>query len=236
MNRRVLNVCALGGPAAVVVTLIGWLIAGMLPLPIGPSAPIAEVRNFYFEHATRTSAGFVIASIGIVCYTPLLAVITFHMLRGQRGNPVLGFTQLAAGTATLLVNIIPMLLWATAGFRTDRSDDSLLLIHDMGWMILLTAVMLFIIQNVAIGVAILHQEKEIFPRWLAFLNFWVAASFVPDVLAYFFKTGPFAWNGVFVFWLALNSYCIFLFAMTWACIRANRALVEERVPEVAAAV
>jgi hypothetical protein len=59
---------------------------------------------------------------------------------------------------------------------------------------------------------------------LGYLNLLVAFSFVPDVLAYFFKTGPFAWNGVFVFWLALTTYSVFLVAMAVACRRANATL------------
>ena len=63
----------------------------------------------------------------------------------------------------------------------------------------------------------------------------MAIAFIPDVLAYFFKTGPFAWNGVFVFWLALTAYCAFLVAMSVVCRRANDGLavaIEERIPAV----
>src|SRR6185312_9317514 len=221
MSPRILNVCALGGPAAVLVTLVGWLIAGVLPLPMGPSAPISEVREFYLGNPTMTGAGFVISSLGIVLYAPLLAVITTHMLRIEGRRPVLAFTQLATGTATLLINVLPMLLWAMATFRADRSDDALLLLNDMGWLILFPAIMLFCLQNIAIGVAVLNSDQTVFPRWVGFVNFFVALSFIPDVLAFFFHSGPFAWNGVFVFWLALTTYCIFLCVMSWACVQAN---------------
>lgn len=230
MSPRVLNACALGGPAAVVVTLVGWLIAGVLPLPMGPSAPISEVREFYLGNPTTTGAGFVLASLGIVLYAPLVAAITTHMLRIGGGGPVLAFTQLATGTATLLVNVLPMLLWAMATFRTDRSDDTVLLLHDMGWLILFPAIMLFCLQNVAIGVAILNSDQTVFPRWVGYVNFFVALSFIPDVFAFFFHIGPFAWNGVLVFWLALTTYCIFLCVMSWACVQANKSLRGKSVP------
>jgi hypothetical protein len=230
MNSRILNLCALGGPAAVLVTLLGWLIAGVLPLPMGPSAPISEVREFYLGNSTMTGVGFVISSLGIVLYAPLLAVITTHMLRIEGRRPVLAFTQLATGTATLLINVLPMLLWAMATFRADRSDDALLLLNDMGWLILFPAIMLFCLQNVAIGIAVLNSDETVFPRWVGFMNFFVALSFIPDVLAFFFHSGPFAWNGVFVFWLALTTYCIFLCTMSWACVRANESLQAVPVP------
>ncbi|WP_230592022.1 hypothetical protein [Rhodococcoides fascians] len=224
MNPRVLTVCAFGGPAAVIVTLVGWSIAGVLPLPIGPGAPQAEVMSFYLDNSVRTGTGFVIASLGIVLYAPLVALTTMHMLRIEGRRPVLAFTQLATGTATLLINGLPMLLWALATFRADRSADTVLLLHDMGWLILFPGIMLFCLQNISIGLAVVTSDGSVFPRWLGYLNFFVALSFVPDPLAFFFHSGPLAWNGVFVFWLALTTYCIFLCATTWACLRANATL------------
>jgi hypothetical protein len=230
MSPRILNACALGGPAAVIVTLVGWLIAGYLPLPMGPSAPISAVREFYLGNPGITCVGFVISSVGVVLYAPLLAVITTHMLRIEGRRPVLAFTQLATGTPTLLINVLPQLLWGLATFRGDRSDDTLLLLHDMGWFILYPAIGLFCLQNVAIGIAVLNSDQTVFPRWVGFANFFIALSFIPDVLMFFFHSGPFAWNGVFVFWLALTTYCIFLCMMSWACVQANKSLQGAPVP------
>jgi hypothetical protein len=41
----------------------------------------------------------------------------------------------------------------------------------------------------------------------------VAASFIADMLAFFFQSGPFSSRGIFVFWLALTTYSVFLIAM-----------------------
>ena len=69
----------------------------------------------------------------------------------------------------------------------------------------------FIVQNFAIGFAILGDQRThpIFPRWLGFFNLWVAVLFIPRGLLTFFKTGPFAWNGLFVWWIP------FLVFFTW---------------------
>jgi len=138
--------------------------------------------------------------------------------------PLLAFTQLLMAAVTVVINMFPQLLFAIAAFRVERDPADIVLLNDVAWLLLFTGVTPFMIQNVAIGVAILRDRTEVFPRWLAYLNFLVALSFVPDVMAYFFKTGPFAWNGVFVFWLALTTYSVFLFAMAIACRRANASL------------
>lgn len=101
-DARLQRLCALGGPAALVITLTGWLIAGMLPLPLGPSASSSDVVAFYTDDPNRVMLGFVIASIGVVLMGPLLALISVHMLRMEGGTPVLAFTQLLTGATTVL--------------------------------------------------------------------------------------------------------------------------------------
>ncbi|HXB90033.1 MAG TPA: hypothetical protein VNW74_28725, partial [Mycobacterium sp.] len=39
------------------------------------------------------------------------------------------------------------------------------------------------------------------------------ASFIPDVMAFFFHSGPLSWQGILVFWLALATYSVFLIGM-----------------------
>lgn len=228
--ERLLKICALGGPAALVVTLIGWLIAGLLPLPMGPSASEADVVAFYTDDPNRVLVGFVIASIGVVLMAPMLALISVHMLRMERGVPVLALTQLLVGATTVLINLFPQLLFAIAAFRTDRSADTIVLLNDAAWLLLFTGIAPFMVQNVAIGVAVFRDRSQVFPRWLGYLNIWVAIAFIPDVLAYFFKTGPFAWNGLFVFWLALTAYSVFLVAVSVCCWRASVEVEQEPAP------
>ena len=231
--KRILDVAALGGPAALVVTLVGWLVSGMLPLPMGPSSSTADVVSFFTDDANRVMAGFVLSSIGVVLMAPMLALISIHMLRMEGRVPLMAFTQLLVAAVTVVINMFPQLIFAIAGFRADRNAEDIVLLNDLAWLLLFTGITPFMIQNVAIGIAILRDRSEVFPRWLAYLNFLVAFSFVPDVIAYFFKTGPFAWNGVFVFWLALTSYSVFLVAMSLACRRANATLDAAPAREVA---
>ncbi len=222
--KRILDYAAISGPVAVVVTLGGWLLSGMLPLPMSPSSSTAEVVEFFTEEPNRVMAGFVLSSVGVVLMMPMLALISVHMLRMEGRLPLMAFTQLMAAAVTVIINMFPQLIFAIAAFRTNREPGDIVLLNDLAWLLLFTGIAPFMVQNVAIGVAVLRDGSGVFPRWVGFLNFLVAFAFVPDVLAFFFKTGPFAWNGVFVFWLALTAYSVFLFAMAFACRKANETL------------
>jgi hypothetical protein len=69
----------------------------------------------------------------------------------------------------------------------------------------------------------------VFPRWIGYANLWIGFLFLPAGLAYFFKSGPFAWHGVFVFWFGLTLYSIWAFLMWWAVRRAVHAAAPSAV-------
>jgi hypothetical protein len=212
MSYRVQLLCAWAGPATVLVTLLGWLIAGILPIPLGSSSTTQEVVSFY-GHDTRVLTGLVISQLGICLVFPLIGLIGYFLLRIEGRHPILTFVQLVTGAATGVLLLLPMLLMAVISFRPYRNPEITVTLNDIAWLVFITPIAPFIIQNVVIGIAILSDRAETLPRWVGYLNFWIAASFIPDVLAFFFHSGPFSWRGILVFWLALTTYSIFLIGM-----------------------
>lgn len=90
MSRRIQLICAWCGPGTVLITLCGWLIAGILPIPLGSSSTTEEVVGFY-ANDTRVLFGLVIAQVGICLVFPLIALIGYHLLRieaGIRSSPL----------------------------------------------------------------------------------------------------------------------------------------------------
>lgn len=225
---RILNLCSWGGIAALSITLIGWLMAGLLPLPLGPSASADKVVSFYSSHHALKMTGFMLATLGVCLAMPLVGVITVHMIRIEKRFPLLSLIQLGVGSITMLINLLPSMLFCVLTFRPSaRSAESMMFLNDLTWLIFFTPIVPFMIQNLAIAGAILSDRQHHLPRWVGWLNLWVALAFVPDVLAYYFFHGAFAWNGIFVFWLALTAYAAFLVTMSIVTRRANAALVAE---------
>jgi hypothetical protein len=140
-------------------------------------------------------------------------LIGYFLLRIEGRHPILTFIQLTTGAATAVLLLLPMLLMAVIAFRPDRNPELTVTLNDIAWLVFITPIAPFMIQNVAIGSAILGDPAQTLPRWVGYMNFWVAASFLPDVLAFFFHSGPFSWRGIFVFWLALTTYSVFLIGM-----------------------
>jgi hypothetical protein len=215
VNHRVQIACAWGGPFAIVVALVGWLIAGLLPFPPGPDWSQADIVAFYGTNPVRVQVGLALAVIGLSGIGALVAAISIQMLRMEGRSPVLAFVQLVSGAVTWVMLIVPLIMMNAAAFRPERSPEITQTLNDLAWILFIPPIGPFLLQNIAIAVAILRDENRptVFPRWVAYSNLWVAFLFVPGVLAYAFHSGPFAWNGIFAFWLALAAYAAWAFIM-----------------------
>jgi hypothetical protein len=225
MSTRIQLLCAWAGPATVVVATIGFLVAGVLPLPLGPNSSVTDVVDFY-SHSTGVPAGLVIAGLGVCLVFPLIALIGVYMVRMEGRTPILAFLQLITGAATGVLLLLPLLLMTVVSFRPDRNPELTVTLNDVSWLLFITPIAPFMIQNIAIGTAILHDKQGLLPRWVGYVNYWVAFLFVPDVLAFFFHSGPFAWRGIFVFWLAFVAYAVYLIVMGWTL---RRVILAESV-------
>ena len=71
---------------------------------------------------------------------------------------------------------------------------------------------------IAFAFAILSDtgSPPVFPRWLAYVNIWAPITFTPGAILQFFKDGPLAWNGIFVFWIPASVFVIqFIVNVIW---------------------
>lgn len=211
-HRRVLLACGWCGPGIVLVAFTGWLIAGVLPFPLGPDSTQQEVVDFY-SSGLRIVLGIGLASIGTAMLSPLIAGIGHLMNTGSPGARLLSQVQVVTGAVTAVLLFVPMLMMAIIGFRPDRDPELTVMLNDLAWLLFLTPILPFIIQNLAIAVSAICDDASPFPRWVGYLNCWIAFTFSFDILALAIHTGPFKWNGLLIFWLALTTYTIFLFVM-----------------------
>ena len=203
MNTRIQLLCAWCGVAFAILFTIGfWPLAHFMPPP-SPTRGALEVAAMYQAHTNQIRLGLLVMMAASACILPFAAVITAQMKRMEDTPTVLSYLQLVSGGIGVVFFIVPCLLWSIAAFRPERDAELIHLMNDAGWLMFLMPFTTFIVQNFAIGLAILGDKsaQPVFPRWVAYLNFWVAVLFLPGGLLTFFKTGPFAWNGLFAFWV-----------------------------------
>ncbi|MFC7501302.1 hypothetical protein ACOACQ_12225 [Nocardioides sp. CPCC 206347] len=203
MSRPVQIACACSGFMLVVLLFGGLIAAGWMPPP-SPSDTADEVARQIAEDYNGIRLGAVLMLFGAGFTVPMGALIAAHIKRIEGDFSPLAYIQIIGSAGGLFAISLPVLIFGAAAFRPDRDPDLLRMLIDLAWVPFIMNGPPAILQCVSWGVAILSDKRANppFPRWFGYFNFWAAFCFLPAFLLLFFKTGPFAWNGLLSFWLA----------------------------------
>lgn len=204
MNASSQRACVVGGPLCVVLTVLAlWPAAGFFP-PMPPGLSASDIAAIYADRSVGIRLAGVLTLMAGACYAAFTAAAAAQTRRMEtRETPVLTYLQLVCGAVVTVLFIAIAVHWSLATFRPERSPEITQLLNDLGWFWFLFTATVPALQLMALGFAILGDKaaQPVLPRWLGYVNLWIAVLFLPGVLLAFFKTGPFAWNGLFVFWL-----------------------------------
>lgn len=217
------RVCAWGGIVCLAFFFGAFVAGGFIP-PLKPHAPAQEIAAHYQDHTTGIRIGGGLMLLSGMFYAAYTAVISTQMRRIPGIHRAAVYTQLAAGAFACLTFLVPALLLEVAAFRPERAAEDTQMLNDFFWIFLVMPWPPFMAQNYAFAYAIFTdpRERPLFPRWLAYLNIWAPIIFSPAVLLPFFKSGPFSWAGMFVFWIPAVVFIAQLAANTAMLLRAVR--------------
>lgn len=213
--------CAWSGILCFLLFFAAFGFAHFVP-PLSPSLSADQVARHYQDHTSGIRVGAVIMLLSGAFYAAYTAVISAQMGRIPGVHRTVLFTQLAAGAFACLTFFVPAMLFVVTAFRPDRDPATTQMLNDMSWIFLVIPWPPFMMQNFAFAFAILSDTRRtpLFPRWLAYLNIWSPIVFTPAVMLPFFKSGPFAWSGIFVIWIPATVFVIQFIANTVLLLRA----------------
>ncbi|MGQ0465089.1 MAG: DUF4386 family protein [Sporichthyaceae bacterium] len=220
-ERAVQRAMAWCGMGFVVVFGAGLLVTGWVP-PIPPDWTAEQTAAHYQENAGRIRTGCLLMLIGAGFTVPFWAAVSAQMKRIDSRFAVLAQAQLLAGAVAVLVFTIPVVIFSAAAFRPERDPVVTQALNDVGWFFFLFNFPSVTFQAIVIAVAVFSDRNPdpVFPRWLGYALVWSAIGFVPGGLLTYFKTGPFAWNGLFSWWVAAVAFFSWFLVMIWATLRA----------------
>jgi hypothetical protein len=69
-----------------------------------------------------------------------------------------------------------------------------------------------------------EDPDPIIPRWVGWFNVFFMLDLIPLSIIFFFKSGLFAWNGLFGFYLPFVTFWIWFFVMFYAVRRSLHRL------------
>lgn len=223
MNATTQRWCVYCGPLLMIVFSIGfWLVAGLIPVP-DPDDPAEKIAQMYAEDETRIRIGLIISMFGAGFAFPFAVALFLQIRRIEGPNAPMAYVQLTTGIMNTLLFVIPMFCMAAATYRADSRDPEITEgLHDLGWLMFVGFAAPAIVQTVSIAIAVLrdHRPKPVYARWVGYFNVWCALLFVPGPLVICFHDGPFAWNGVFTFWIPLSVFGGWFFVMAYVTLKA----------------
>ena len=138
----------------------------------------------------------------------LATALATQMRRIEGSHHVLSNLQFGSAILQVMAFQIPTFCWLVISYRPEIDVNVLRLFHDLSWFMLVGAGGQAVTQFVAVGLCILSDKRQqpIYPRWLGFFNLWMAVTAIPGCIVMLFKTGPFAWDGLFGFWVVLIGF------------------------------
>lgn len=212
---------------------IAFLMVGILPLArFFPSQPpdwgAEQIAAVYQDNASMIKLGMVLVLVGSMFYVPWTAILA-KLIAGVEGRVgLLTMCQIIAGTTNVLLTAYPAGWWLTAAFRGERSPELVLLLNDIAWLQFLGVIapFYFVVLSLIYASFADSDPDPLIPRWVGWFNVFFMLDLIPLSIIFFFKSGPFAWNGLFGFYLPFVTFWIWFFVMTYTIRKALPRLAD----------
>lgn len=211
------------GPVFLAIFTLFWgVLAGNMP-PIGADVGPEGMKAHYLDNALALRIGMSVCMVGAAFYMAWGCAVSRVMRRLEGSDGMLANLELMGATATCVCVTVACGIWLTGAMNAAiLSPEIVHTIYWMGWMIIDLAYMVTTFQIAAISVVFLRDKRirPLVPSWVNWWGFVTLATFFPVSLIPFFKTGPFAFHGVFNFWIAFFAWYIWVAALSFCIIRA----------------
>jgi hypothetical protein len=198
-------------PGMFLFVALGMFASARFLPPPAPTMSAAAVAEMYRTNSSGIILGMALMVVSAALFIPFFSIVADHMRKMSGAPTSLANAQLISGTLTVVLILIPVMMFVAAAFRPERSIELTQTINDAAWLMFTMPFGPAVIQAGSVGLAILADkggEERILPRWVGFLCLWLAFLLVPASLVGFFKSGPFAWNGLIAFWLPIFATAI----------------------------
>jgi cellulose synthase/poly-beta-1,6-N-acetylglucosamine synthase-like glycosyltransferase len=230
LDEAAMMMCVWCGPLFMVLMGSGLMIAHQLPV-LSPNMTPEQLALFYRTHTNAIRTGILISFVSTALYLPFTAVISTQIRRMEGSTPILAYAQFAGGMGTIVALLFTMSLLIVAAFRPERAPEITQALHDMSWITNVITLNTYCIQYACIARATIkdneYSDDPIFPRWIIYINYITGLSFVVDVMLAFYKTGPFAWNGLLALYVPFTCFGAWFICMAYVLTKAVRKQARE---------
>jgi len=227
MNTTIMRAFVWSGVVVIVALIVAQgFIMGFIPPP-SPALAAHDLAQIFIDRKSSILIGCLIQCICWTFYGTWAIPIIMFIRKTERSMPVLTYASLVnVGGGWVFFILIPM-TWAVIAFRAETLDPvTVQIMNDWVWFDWLYTWPSFSVWMIIIAAAIFfdHNVPTLYPRWVAYFNVWCGVLIFPAGLIGFFKTGPFAYNGLISFWF---DVCVFFGWMAGMTIMTFKVITAE---------
>jgi hypothetical protein len=202
-QKRLWKACIYCWPVCLITFLIFFLpIAGFIPPP-KENWSAERLAQFYADNLTGIRIGLIGSMFASALMLPFFTLISAEIKKIEGRVSLLAPIQFGAAMILVAFFQIIALFWLVSSLRPGRDPEVIRAFNDYGWLVWTILIPTYSLQFVCMAVAgfMDRRPEPIWPRWASYVNIWVAITGAGGVLAVFFHTGPFSWNGVMGYWI-----------------------------------
>lgn len=231
-NTTAQLLCLWSGPLMMVLFCFGFAYcAEYLPPPpadLTPEQLVARIQNNLSGH--RMGMMITMAAWGLM--VPWACAVAARLRSAEGDFPVLMYTQIGCAAIGSLTGQASTVIFEAIAYRLDDTDPQIIrALHDVGFFIYLAPWPSFTIWCFALAIAIFKDDRPVpdYPRWAAYLSLWTGVLLVPICFIFWFKVGPFSWNGIIAFYMPVIVFFLWVVGLTAPAIKAvNRDAAKPR--------
>lgn len=229
MNTRNQLILTHGAIVMAIVVFVGsFVLTGWLPPP-SPNLTPAELSAMFTPSNVPMRIGVLLMCFVSPLVVGFAAVIATQLKRIEGPHHVMANLQYVSAAAGLCLFLVPGFIWLAISYREGTSPELIMVLNDLAWFMFLAGAAPTILQWLCIGLAVMGDTsaEPIYPRWFAYLNFWLAFGAVSGQVIPFVKSGPFAYNGLFGFWMVAAVFFIWVSTTYWYTLKAVKTQARE---------
>jgi len=226
MTPKTQRLCAWCGPIMIAFWTVGFALFGGFVPPPSPRADAQQITDMIRGATNQIRFGLLLTIAGSALLGPYIGVISMHMKRIEGRDSPLAYGQLVLGACLIMEFIFPMAVLQTATYRPERSPEIIQMLDDLAWIPFFGIASTAALETALLGIVILADRRGVplFPRWAGYYCLWSATLFLPGSVLVFFKSGPLAWDGLFVFWMPVVVFSSWMIVTSWLMIRSTNQL------------
>jgi hypothetical protein len=225
------NICLWSAPVVGAIWGLCFLLFPAFNTPLSPELSADAVAAFYAdpEHLARARYSMIVFNWFGIGFLPFYGLITVQMKRMAHNTEVFAYAFLGTATSAATLMSLTILFFQVLAFRPDRDPAMVQLANDLAWLSFTVPVSFLMAQAgaLALGIYLDRQRRPIYPRWVAHFNVLAILLLAPAVFASTDLRGPFAWNGIWSFWVRIATFSAWTLVMFFVAMRAMNRLSEE---------